>query len=103
MQAIPATPEADWAIALDISKSNQVVGQFTGFRNGNQFTHAFYWEPGLSQFIDLNEVVQLPDGWVLIEARGVSDPGRHEALPYIVGTASLPDGTSRPYLLHPQE
>jgi len=101
MRALPAPENVDWAIALDINESNQVVGQFSRIGSSGLVYHAFYWQPGFRNIVDLNELVKLPKGWELYDARGVSGRIKGSNFPYIVGTVNLPDGTSRPYLLRP--
>ena len=101
LQPLPAPETVDWAIGLDINEANQIVGQFTDPSGGNAYYAAFFWQPGMPEIVDLNNLVRLPDGWVLFDARGVSEPAENGGLPYIVGTVLLPDGTSWPYLLRP--
>ncbi len=89
--------------AYDINDLNQVVGSsrlITALTSINDPTkyHAFIWEPGADGSLaggtmaDLNNVVQLPAGWLLTHATAINENGD------IVGVGLL-DGIEHGYLL----
>lgn len=81
--------------AYDINDLNQVVGTSwlvtanTSLSDPSKY-HAFLWENG--QMNDLNELVQLPAGWILTSATAINEYGD------IVGVG-LKDGASHGFLL----
>ncbi|MBQ0720656.1 MAG: DUF3466 family protein [Gammaproteobacteria bacterium] len=81
--------------AYDINDLNQVVGSSwlvtanTSLVDPAKY-HAFIWEEGLMS--DLNDLVQLPTGWILIRATAINDLGD------IVGVG-LVDGIEHGFLL----
>ena len=81
--------------AYDINDQNQVVGTSwlvtanTSLSDPARY-HAFIWESG--QMNDLNELVQLPTGWILTRATAINEYGD------IVGVG-LKDGIAHGFLL----
>jgi uncharacterized membrane protein len=64
------------SVAYDINASGHVVGtqEHRGLNGESPFTRAAYWPP-LGPALDLNTLIDPASGWVLTEARAISDTG----------------------------
>jgi probable HAF family extracellular repeat protein len=78
-----------------INDSGQVVGWTSVAENPYQH-HAFVTGPDGVGMTDLNSLVHLLDGWVLIEARGINNAGQVIALGTV---AFIPEPESYALLL----
>jgi probable HAF family extracellular repeat protein len=78
------------SLANAINASGQVVG--ASAVKGSRDAHAFLWQNGVMK--DLNDLIPTASGWVLLEARRITDAG------VIVGYGSL-NGQIRPFMLTP--
>lgn len=81
--------------AYDINDFNQVVGSswlvtaYTSLVDPAKY-HAFLWEDG--QMTDLNDVIQLPTGWILTRATAINENGD-------IAGVGLMDGKEHGFLL----
>jgi probable HAF family extracellular repeat protein len=73
------TGKSSHSEAWAINSSAQVVGQST-YSNTTSATHAVLWQNGTAT--DLNKLLPKNSGWVLADARGISDAGS------VVGTGT---------------
>jgi probable HAF family extracellular repeat protein/T5SS/PEP-CTERM-associated repeat protein len=78
----------DQSIAYDINNKEQVVGALQTGQN----SHAFIWANGQMQ--DLNNLIPANSGWVLQEARAISNKGK-------IAGFGLFNGQTRAFLLDP--
>lgn len=86
--------EYGYSVATSINNSGQIVGYSTGGSSSGCVATIF--DPTGWNNIDLNTLVDLPDGWVLRQANDINDDG------WIVGTATDDLGYTHAYLLIPE-